>query len=75
MKAKKKITMHIDRSYKITSKKLKELLQIEGEISSIHLWSGRSPADKEAGILADEDKWEILTTEDKECVSSKESVK
>jgi len=75
MSVKKKITMHIDRSYKITSKKLKEALDIEGEIVSMNLYSGRSPNDIAEGVSPDKDKWEITTTEDKEFVLPCEEVK
>ena len=63
MKTKKIERMIIDRSYKITSKEIKEKLQIEGEILFIHLWRGRSPNDIEKGVSPDNDQWEISTTE------------
>ena len=72
MKVKKQVTMNIDRSYKITSKKLKEALQIEGEITGINLWEGRSPNDIENGVSPDNDKWEIVTNETRCCKTGKE---
>lgn len=66
MKIKKNVSMNIERSYKITSKELKEALEIEGEIIDMSLFSGRSPNDIAQGISPDDDLWEIRTKENKE---------
>jgi len=59
----KQTSMKIDRSYKITSRELKKALGLEGEITFINLWQGRSPKDIEQNIPADDDIWEINTKE------------
>lgn len=53
----------IDREYTITSKELKEKLDIKGEIISLGLQAGRSPDDIEKGISPDLDIWYIKTKE------------
>ncbi len=63
MESERKLTRQIETSYKLSSKEIKKLLKIKGEIQSINLFKGRSPMDKEKGISADRDIWEINTLE------------
>ena len=63
MKTETKVLRQINREYILTSKEIKQTLQIQGEIISIGLLQGRSPNDKEKGKSADEDKWYISTQE------------
>ena len=63
MEKQEKNYRHIERRYILTAKELKSKLGIEGEISSVNLWKGRSPNDIEKGKSADLDEWEIDTTE------------
>ena len=63
MKEQEKNYRHIERKYRLTAKELKSKLGIEGEISNINLWKGRSPNDIEKGKSADLDEWEINTIE------------
>jgi hypothetical protein len=65
MKCESKPFILIQRRYEITSGELKKSLGIEGEITGINLWSGRSPNDEERGVSPDKDIWEINTTEKK----------
>ena len=51
--------------YVFTSKEIKKALGIEGNITDIGLWSGRSPNDEENGLSQDTDKW-FIQTEDVE---------
>lgn len=60
-----KITF-IRRSYKVSSKELRRLFKLEGEISGINLWEGRSPNDIAQGKDPDKDTWEISTEENLE---------
>lgn len=57
--------IQIDREYIITSKELKQKLNIKGEILNIGLQSGRSPNDIEKGVSPDLDIWYIKTEEKK----------
>ena len=63
MKIKKTIFEQVDREYHITSAEFKKVMNIEGEIISIELYTRRSPNDVEKGVLADKDVWEIRTKE------------
>ena len=60
MKCQNKI---ISRSYMITQKELKSKLELKGDIQSITLWSGLSPADELDGKSHDKDEYEIVTHE------------
>lgn len=53
----------IERTYTITSKELKMILGIKGEIINMGLQEGRSPKDIELGVSADNDKWYIDSCE------------
>jgi len=63
MEKQEKNYRHIERRYILTAKELKSKLGIEGEISSVNLWKGRSPNDIEKKKSADLDEWEINTIE------------
>ncbi|HUS51161.1 MAG TPA: hypothetical protein VMZ91_13420 [Candidatus Paceibacterota bacterium] len=63
MESERKITRQTETTYKISSKEIKRLLKIKGEIRGMSLFQGRSPVDEEQGISADEDIWEINTLE------------
>ena len=63
MEKQEKHYRHIERRYILTAKELKDKLGIEGEISSVNLWKGRSPNDIEKKKSADLDEWEINTIE------------
>lgn len=63
MKKEEKNYNHIERRYILTSKEIKSKLGIDGEISSVNLWKGRSPNDIENKKSADLDEWEINTIE------------
>lgn len=66
MKCDSKPFTQIDRDYKITSKELRQALKLEGEITSIYLFTGRSPNEIEKGKSAEEDVWTIVTQEVKD---------
>lgn len=69
MECKSRPFTQIDRSYKITSRELRDILKIKGEIITISLFSGRSPDDEEKGVSPDKDIWEIQTEEQKKEVN------
>ena len=49
------------RRYNFTQKQLKEKLKLEGDITKIQLWSGRSPNMVKDGISQDVDLWAFET--------------
>jgi hypothetical protein len=53
----------LERRYYITSKKIRELFDIKGEIIQVGLWSGRSPNDVVNKVSPDNDVWFIETKE------------
>jgi hypothetical protein len=54
----------IDRDYKITSRELRQALELKGEIISMGLWQGRSPNDENTlGVSSEKDIWYITTKE------------
>jgi len=61
MKCKSKPYTKVEREYLITSAEIKKALEIEGEIQSIGVSSGRNPDDIEQGISADRDEWYVKT--------------
>ena len=63
MEKQEKYYSHIERRYILTAKELKDRLEIEGEISNVNLWKGRSPNDIDKGKSSDLDEWEINTIE------------
>ena len=63
MKVKSKPKIVINSEYIITSRELKKIIEIKGEIKNINLWKGRSPNDMEAGKSSDDDEWIIYATE------------
>lgn len=63
MKKQEKSYRHIERRYILTAKEIKTKLGIEGEITNVTLWKGRSPNDDAKGKSPDLDEWEINTVE------------
>ena len=51
----------IIRRYEFSQKELKEKLGLEGDIASIGMWSGLSPAMEKAGKSKDEEVWYFQT--------------
>ena len=63
MMATNKEIISIERRYIISSKKIRELFELKGDIIHVGLWSGRSPNDVAEGKSPDSDTWEIHTKE------------
>jgi hypothetical protein len=63
MKCISKPFTQIDRDYKITSRELRQVLELKGEIMSMGLWQGRSPNDEALGVSSEKDIWYITTKE------------
>jgi hypothetical protein len=52
-----------ERTYRFSQRTLKQKLGVEGDILRIGLLEGRSPKDREEGLSAAGDLFEIVTTD------------